>query len=154
MGFEFFLAIWLLCAAVGAMITSNKNLGAGTGLALGGLLGIIGIIIAICLRPGPPPVPPAPPGFRSVTCTRCNAVQNVRLGESQFECWQCKTVIPLQSPSVSRQVAAAQSANAPRTTTVKCFKCEHRQTVAANQPAFNCEQCGQRLKRKTQTTAG
>jgi hypothetical protein len=54
------------------MISDRKNLGAGSGFALGALLGIFGLIIVACQKPD---LPPAPVGMRSVKCTRCNAVQ-------------------------------------------------------------------------------
>jgi hypothetical protein len=96
MDWGFFVIVWLICAVIGAVISDRKNLGAGSGFALGGLLGILGVIIVACQKPG---LPPAPAGMRSVKCTRCNAVQNVHPSQTQFECWQCKTVIPLLSPS-------------------------------------------------------
>jgi hypothetical protein len=76
---------------IAAVISDRKNLGAVSGFAMGALLGIIGLIIVACQKPA---LPPAPAGMRAVKCTRCNAVQNVHQGQSQFECWQCKTVIP------------------------------------------------------------
>jgi hypothetical protein len=69
---------------------------------LGAILGIIGIIIVIAEKPG---LPKAPGGMRAVKCTRCNAVQNIHPGQAQFECWQCKTVIPLRLPGASRAIA-------------------------------------------------
>jgi predicted nucleic acid-binding Zn ribbon protein len=35
------------------------------------------------------------------------------------------------------------------TKNVKCFKCNHVQAVLASQTQYTCEQCGHRLKRKT-----
>lgn len=87
------------------MISDRKNLGAGSGFVLGAFLGIIGIIVA-CQKPGRPP---APAGLRAVKCTRCNAVQNIHKGQTQFECWQCKTVIPALLPFTSPQSTAPQS---------------------------------------------
>jgi hypothetical protein len=105
MDWGFLIIVWLICAVIGAVISDRKNLGAGSGFVLGGLLGILGLIIVICQRPG---LPPAPAGMRAVKCTRCNAVQNVHTGQTQFECWQCKTVIPLLSPSGTRRGTAPQ----------------------------------------------
>ena len=34
-----------------------------------------------------------PEGMRAVSCARCNAVQNVPINDSTFECWQCKTTL-------------------------------------------------------------
>ena len=73
---------------------------------LGAFLGIIGIIIVACQKPG---LPPAPAGLRAVKCTRCSAVQNIHKGQTQFECWQCKTVIPAPLPFASPQSTAPQS---------------------------------------------
>ena len=75
----------------------------GQRLRAGWALGILGVIIIICQKPG---LPPAPAGMRPVKCTRCNAVQNVPLGQIQFECWQCKTVIPLLLPSGTPRATA------------------------------------------------
>jgi len=93
-------------AAAGPRVRARLRAGrrpAGSGFALGGLLGILGVIIIICQKPG---LPPAPAGMRPVKCTRCNAVQNVPLGQIQFECWQCKTVIPLLLPSGTPRATA------------------------------------------------
>jgi ribosomal protein S27E len=100
MDWGFWIVVWLICAVIGAVISERKNLGAGSGFALGGLLGILGVIIVACQKPG---LPPAPAGMRSVKCTRCNAVQNVHASQTQFECWQCRTVIPLLSPAGTTQ---------------------------------------------------
>jgi predicted RNA-binding Zn-ribbon protein involved in translation (DUF1610 family) len=35
------------------------------------------------------------------------------------------------------------------TTNLRCFKCQHVQVVLTSQTKFTCEQCGQRLERKT-----
>lgn len=34
-------------------------------------------------------------GSVAVNCTRCNALQNIRLGASSFTCRECKAVIPI-----------------------------------------------------------
>jgi uncharacterized membrane protein YeaQ/YmgE (transglycosylase-associated protein family) len=72
----------VLCAVIGAVITEAKDRGPWEGVFLGGLLGIIGIVIAACLSKE---LPPAPIGRVAVKCPRCNAVQNVPTGETQYE---------------------------------------------------------------------
>jgi ribosomal protein S27E len=60
------------------------------------------------------------------------------------------------SSSVARQksvLATTSDEDAAVTVRVKCFKCEHSQTVLATQLAFSCEQCGTKLKRQPQTEA-
>jgi hypothetical protein len=105
MDWGFWIVVWLICAVIAAVISDRKNLGAGSGFVLGAVLGIIGIIIVACQKPG---LPPAPAGFRAVNCTRCNAVQNIHKSQTQFECWQCKTVIPALLPFASPQSTAPQ----------------------------------------------
>lgn len=85
------IIVWLICAGVGAAITSSKNRGAGEGLVIGGLLGILGVIITLCLSKQ---LPAAPPGMLAVQCPRCNAVQNVPEGQPQYQCWQCHSLCP------------------------------------------------------------
>jgi hypothetical protein len=46
--------------------------------------------------------------MRAVKCTRCNAEQNIHMGQTQFECWQCKTVIPAPTPFGTAQSIAPQ----------------------------------------------
>lgn len=85
-----FVVIWLICAAIGAAITSSKNRGAMTGFFLGLILGIIGVIIAIFL-PKQAPLPPL--GMRAIRCPRCNADQNIPVSATSCECWQCKLIL-------------------------------------------------------------
>jgi hypothetical protein len=47
---------WIAAIVVAGLIGSSKNK-AGTGVALGLLLGWIGVIIAACLSADPPPAP-------------------------------------------------------------------------------------------------
>jgi ribosomal protein S27E len=155
-----FIVIWLACIAICMMIASRKNNSVGGAFFLGAILGVIGIIIAIAQKPG---LPAAPRGMRAVQCTRCNAVQNIHQGQPQFECWQCNMVIPLISPKRSPQAIATQppkpqpvakAAQAVRQrVSVKCVKCQHTQSVPADQRTFTCEQCGTKLKRLPPTKA-
>jgi len=52
-----------------------------------------------------------------------------------------------QAASVAPSEAAQPDSEPNRTTTVKCFKCEHRQQVSIEATTFYCEQCGTKLKR-------
>ncbi len=88
MSWSFAVLVWIVCAGIGAAISNSKNRGAGEGLALGGLLGIIGLVIAVCL---PRELPKAPPEMIALQCPRCNAVQNVSAGQPRYQCWQCHT---------------------------------------------------------------
>jgi ribosomal protein S27E len=156
MDWGFWLFIWLVCGAIAAAIGQRKNLSVGGSFALGFFLSVIGIVIVICQRPG---LPPAPAGMRSVKCTRCNAVQNIGATQTSFRCWQCKLVhgdaaqcLP-PAPEDAREwldrVKSPSAADGP-TTTVTCFKCQHRQKVPRSAEVFTCEQCGARLKRKAE----
>lgn len=54
---------------------------------------ILGVIWVVTNKPRGE-VPP-PKGMLAVNCVRCNARQNIPIGASKFECWQCKTTIPV-----------------------------------------------------------
>jgi MFS family permease len=79
----------LICGAIAAAIGQKKKFSAGGCFALGAVLGVIGIIMVIAQRPA---LPKAPPGMRVVKCSRCNAVQNIPLSQTEFHCWQCQFV--------------------------------------------------------------
>jgi ribosomal protein S27E len=155
-----FILIWLACIATCMVIASRKNNSVAIAFFLGALLGIIGVIIVIAEKPE---LPAAPRGMYAVKCTRCNAVQNIRPNQPQFECWQCHTVIPLLAPSrpqaiapqppKPKAVAAKAAAAVSQRVSVRCFKCEHSQSIPAEQQKFTCEQCGQKLKRKPRAKA-
>ncbi len=84
----------VICGAISATIASNKGHSGGGFFLLGLFFGVIGIIAAAIVSSKAK----APPGMRSTTCPRCNAVQNVDVNQSRFECWQCHlvTVQPVQ----------------------------------------------------------
>ncbi|KZF04786.1 MAG: hypothetical protein WBD41_10080 [Rhodococcus sp. (in: high G+C Gram-positive bacteria)] len=84
--------IWLICGLIAGVVASNKDRSGGGFILLGFLLGPIGVLAAVLAPRGTPPVPA---GLRAVTCTRCNAAQNVDLTQPQFECWQCHTTMPI-----------------------------------------------------------
>jgi ribosomal protein S27E len=50
-------------------------------------------------------------------------------------------------------LATKSDEHATDTVTVKCFECQHSQTVLATQRVFPCERCGTQLKRKSQPEA-
>ncbi|WP_221220623.1 hypothetical protein [Mycolicibacterium sp. BK634] len=139
------LGLWVLCAVVGAAISKNwKNRAVAEGLVLGGLLGILGVAIAACL---PKQLPPAPPGMIAVQCPRCNAVQNVPMGQPQYQCWQCHTSTPtpgsyLEFDALANREAARQTS---ATRKVRCFNCKTVQTVP-DLPMAHCSECGSVMK--------
>lgn len=73
-------------------LAKKKDRSPGGFFALGFFLGVVGVIIAAVVAPGQPG---PPPGMRAVVCPRCNARQNVEARQPNFECWQCKSVIPV-----------------------------------------------------------
>jgi hypothetical protein len=90
-----FLVFIAIAAGFGywaSAIAKKKGLSAGGFFALGFFFGAIGVIVAAVVGPASPP---APAGMRSVACPRCNARQNVAFGASGFECWQCRTSVPV-----------------------------------------------------------
>ena len=84
-----FIVIWLICGIITLLIGQKKNMGSIVAFALGALLGVIGIVIMLFL---PTQLPKAPKGMYATKCCRCTAVQNLPMGQAEFECWQCKTV--------------------------------------------------------------
>lgn len=106
----FWIVVWLICGAIAAVISERKNLGAGSGFALGAFLGVIDVIIGICQKPR---LPPAPIGMRAVKCTRCNADQNIHPGQTQFECCRCKTLIPLLLSGAQQALVPPASQSKP-----------------------------------------
>lgn len=86
----FFVLVPVVCGWISSSIAKKKGRSAGAFFALGFFLGIIGIVVAAVVSPGQPP---PPPGMTAVSCPRCNARQNIKPGEPEFECWQCKTTI-------------------------------------------------------------
>jgi hypothetical protein len=91
------LLLPLACGWISSSIAKKKNRGAGGFFALGFFLGIIGIIIAAVVSPGQPG---PPPGLTAVSCPRCNARQNIKPGDAEFECWRCKTKIRVGARSL------------------------------------------------------
>jgi hypothetical protein len=90
--------VW--CGAIAGAVAHRKQRGFGKFFVLGFLLGIFGILWAVLIPPG------APAGMRSVTCGRCNKRQNIRVSQSDFQCWQCNcrnSVGPAIGPEDSRQ---------------------------------------------------
>lgn len=130
----FFLLFWgLLWGVVCTLIAQRKNKPASA-FWWGFFLGLIGVLIVAVSSPGRPP---APLGLMSVTCTRCNAVQNIPMGAKNFECWQChlKTAAP-----------AAVTAARPPKVPVTCPSCKAKltATMMPDRPTFKCPKCGAR----------
>lgn len=147
MSWSFAVLVWIVCAGIGAAISNSKNRGAGEGLALGGLLGIIGLVIAVCL---PRELPKAPPEMIALQCPRCNAVQNVSAGQPRYQCWQCHTTnaSPGYEPAFEALAQWETQAAAPTTTgtrRVRCFNCREVQVVP-DVPSMECGYCGVRMK--------
>jgi hypothetical protein len=94
------LIVLVGCGAIAGAVAHRKQLGFGKFFVLGFLLGIFGILWAVLIPPG------APAGMRSATCRQCNKRQNIRVSQSDFQCWQCNcrnSVGPAIGPEDSRQ---------------------------------------------------
>jgi 5-methylcytosine-specific restriction endonuclease McrA len=75
----------------------------------------------------------------------------------QTLCWKCNRSksnkvasgrpIPPVSPTNAEASARLAASSVTGLSTVKCFKCDHRQKVSRSVLTFKCEQCGQALKR-------
>jgi hypothetical protein len=83
--------VWLVSSAIAAFVADDRNLSAGGFFCLGLLIGPIAIVAAfLWTQPQPPLAAPAPaPGRRAVHCLRCDALQNIKLAETSYECWRC-----------------------------------------------------------------
>jgi 5-methylcytosine-specific restriction endonuclease McrA len=79
----------------------------------------------------------------------------------QTLCWRCNRTksnkvtsagpVPAVPATKAQPLAQRRVADASVTehsTVVQCFKCEHKQRVSTSLPSFECEQCGQALKRR------
>jgi HNH endonuclease len=60
----------------------------------------------------------------------------------QTLCWRCNR-------TKSNKVASATPTPTGETKKVRCFNCQHVQQVPVSVSSYECEECGQRLKRKT-----
>lgn len=88
----FFVVAGLVSGVISALIASKRHRSSGGFFILGFALPVIGIIVSLLVPPGNAPVPD---GMRPVVCPRCNARQNVDADQSTFECWQCRTQVPV-----------------------------------------------------------
>jgi hypothetical protein len=79
---------WIVWAVIAVIIGQHKNIGLGTSLTLGILLGLIGVVILLCM---PAELPKAPAGMYAAKCARCGAGQNLPMGQAEYTCWQCHT---------------------------------------------------------------
>ncbi|MCG7582199.1 HNH endonuclease [Mycolicibacterium sp. OfavD-34-C] len=81
----------------------------------------------------------------------------------QTLCWRCNRTksnkvasngqIPAVPQANTQPKARSIEAPAAEYSTVRCFKCEHKQKVSKSLINFACEQCGQRLKRRVSVSA-
>jgi len=67
------LCVWVFCAFLAAAIGREKGRPLGDSFMFGIVLGPLGVLLVAVLSA--PPAPP-PKGMKSMTCPRCNAVQN------------------------------------------------------------------------------
>jgi hypothetical protein len=67
-------------------------------------------------------------------------------------CKHCGYRFAVIAPS-GPQVPSAPEPAVRQRVSVKCFKCQHSQSVPAEQQTFTCEQCGAKLKRQPRTKA-
>jgi uncharacterized membrane protein YeaQ/YmgE (transglycosylase-associated protein family) len=135
------IVVCLIFGAIGAAITQRKNRSPWEGFMLGVLLNLIGVVIAAVL---PKLLPKAPPGMSARKCPRCNAVQNVAVGQPDFECWQCHTVAPTGYPAPPPAPGPPQAlvvADTGESRKVKCYQCEMVQDVPAGVELVNCVSC-------------
>lgn len=89
---EIVIVIWVLCSVGSYLIGTSKGYDGFISALAGLVLGIFGILI-MALVPkkvvsGAVDVLPAGVEMVTVTCKRCNAVQNIPNGFA-FKCWQC-----------------------------------------------------------------
>lgn len=112
------------------------------------------------------------PGTLATTnleCPQCGHVQAVPLTQTKFVCRQCKvrlmrrmqpdTGITTALPSPGLMGTAPQTKTSaphpsPKSTKVKCCKCEHVQAVPLTESIFDCAECGARLRRRTDPARG
>lgn len=79
----------------------------------------------------------------------------------QTLCWRCNRTksnkvtsagpVPAVPATKAQPLAQRRVADASVTehsTVVRCYKCQHKQKVSTSLPSFECEQCGQALKRR------
>jgi hypothetical protein len=89
----FLVVAWLLCGIVAGALAASKGRSFPGFFAIGLLLSVIGVVIAAVIGPGEPR---PPKGWGAATCPRCNTRQNVQRPDTQFDCWQCGTVVPVE----------------------------------------------------------
>lgn len=128
----------LLWGAISAIIGQRKNLSGGESFCWGFFLGLIGLIVVIAKRPG---LPAAPPGLCATKCTRCNAVQNIPIQATTFECWQCHltTPLPARTPPPPAKPAPLPEARIH----VHCVHCGAKLTTKAEAKRFKCVICNE-----------
>lgn len=132
--FWILVVIWALgWAAVCAAIGQHKNLDPTESAFWGFFLGVIGLIVVLFQSPR---LPAAPEGMAAVKCPRCNAVQNVAGGRTEYECWQCHQVNPIAVivPPV-RGVTEGPKRSA------RCPECQIPKKIPVAATTFWCPYC-------------
>jgi hypothetical protein len=61
-------------------------------------------------------------------------------------------VAPSAAPVIQKATVTPKTTPAEKTTTVRCFRCQHTQKVAVSASAFECEKCNTKLKRRVETS--
>jgi hypothetical protein len=84
-----------VCGVAASAIAANRNRSAAGFFFAGFFLGPIGVHAALVIVDAPP-FPPA--GHFRADCPRCEATEIVVKGSPSYECWQCKTIVNLESP--------------------------------------------------------
>jgi ribosomal protein S27E len=153
--------VWVICAAVASAVAPRERQMEFFFLSLL-ILGPLGVGFAAVAMPREPVV--VMPGRKRVVCPRCVAAQYVGNGVDVFTCWRCDQHVAVddwgrvRNPSVGVaskpkiQAAAKPKATptptpAGKTTTVKCYKCQHTQRVPVSASTFQCEKCNAKLTR-------
>jgi ribosomal protein S27E len=160
------IAIWVISALVAIAVAPRGRQAEFFALTLL-ILGPLGVGFAAVAVPREPEIP----GRARVVCPRCAAAQYIGTGVDEFDCWRCdqRGVVDrsrlggpivqvaskpkVEAASKPRVEASSKPKVAPKvtpvgkTTTIRCFKCQHTQQVPASASTFQCEKCNATLKR-------
>lgn len=141
MEFVGLLFLWVLMGGVAAIIAQYKNRSLLEGFVLGALCGCFGVIIEALL---PRQLPKAPPGMWATKCPRCNAVQNVSLRATTFECWQCHITVRtgVAAPPSPIPVSSKRRPTDPeKTRNISCPSCQAELWIKPSTEKFRCAKC-------------